>query len=231
MSLWEQHQSSGWNPFKTYRVEIEVECLVGGKPATTEMVEAWVSATCKKKSDDERQRIVEAHLEQLDETTDEVKDKQSNVFGRVNGQLVIEGRQLKAMLKEAANIIKDVAPGRLNRKTGKEEKGIHNFRSKMADQVFVTEETIPLDRTEPDEINERPIHVMTAQGPRSSIKRTERVLGARIAFTVKRRYGAGEGVPEKALLAVLDYAQSIGLGAERSLGRGKFRVLSVEKVD
>ena len=72
---------------------------------------------------------------------------------------------------------------------------------------------------------------MTAQGPRDSIKRVEIVNSCKVTFTLKRRKGSGkDSVPEKVLLGILDYAQSIGLGADRSQGYGTFEVLSVEKI-
>lgn len=221
MNLWEKHLASDWTAFDQYAVRIRIADIVGGKPATPEMIAAWVDATNKKKNADERKKIVDAHLETLADLTEEKADKQSVVFARVDGELAIEGRQIKAMLKEAGNIIKTIAPG----------EPIAALKSKVADQVFVAEEYIKLGRTEPDDREERPIHVMTAQGPRTSIKRVEIVRDVEIGFTVRRRRGRDKGsVPEKVLLGILDYAQQVGLGADRSQGRGMFKVLSVEKL-
>lgn len=219
MDPWKKHQKTGWNPFDSYRVTIKLKNIVGGKPATPELIEKWVAATNKEKSSEKRAEIVNAHLETLGDVTDEKMEKQTTVFARVNDELAIEGRQLKALLKEAANIIKSIGPD-----------DVKNLRSKVADQVFVDEEYVLLGRTEPDKHLERPIHVITAQGPRTSIKRVEIVEGATINFTVKRRRGRDkQSVPETTLMAILDYAQSIGLGADRSQGFGLFEVISVEK--
>jgi hypothetical protein len=220
MDLWKKHRKSGWDPFDTYRVTIKLKDIVGGKPASPELIEKWVAATNKAKSDEDRSRIVDAHLETLGEVTGDKTEQQTTVFARVDGGLAIEGRQVKAMLKESANIIKSIGPDE-----------IKNLRSKVADQVFVADEYIPLGRTAPDQYLERPIHVMTAQGPRTSIKRVEIVEGAEITFTIKRRRGKDkQSVPETTLLAVLDYAQTVGLGADRSQGFGMFEVVSVEKL-
>lgn len=231
--LWKKHLASNWNAFDTYKVTILIKDIVGGKPATPDMIEAWVDATNKEKLEAERQKIKEAHMDTLPELADEKADKQSCVFARVDGVLCIEGRQIKAMLKEAGNIIKQIAPAG-DGKTAP----IAALKSKVADQVFVVEDYIPLGRgngiyiTEPDDRPERPIHVITARGPRTSIKRVEVVRDVEVTFTVKRRKGRDKGaVPEKVLLAILDYAQEVGLGADRSQGFGCFSVLSVEKQD
>ena len=161
-----------------------------------------------------------------------------------------------AMLKEAGNIIKDLAPGEsdppkahpkaskamtpeeadsiasaLSIKKSANETGVKALKSKVADQVFVSEEHISLGVAEPTRHEQRPIHVMTAQGPRTSIKRTEIVDNVEIAFTIRRCKGRGkQAVSESVLMAILDYAQTVGLGADRSQGYGQFEILSVEKV-
>jgi hypothetical protein len=240
MDLWKQHQASEWSAFDRYEVKILLRDIVGGKPATPEMIAKWVEATCKAAKAEARAKIVDAHVETLPETVEEEGEKQGIVFSRVDGELAIEGRQIKAMLKEAGNICKDIVPtGRMEKRTaaeikaGKDPKpqiGITALRSKVADQVFVEEEHVGLGRTEADEVNERAIHVMTARGPRNSIKRSEICRDVEITFHVRRRTGSGEGVPEPALLAILDYAQTVGLGADRSQGFGQFTIQSVVKL-
>jgi CRISPR/Cas system CSM-associated protein Csm4 (group 5 of RAMP superfamily) len=188
MSLWKKHLKTGWDPFDTYLVKICLHNIVGGKPASEDMIEKWVTATNKAKSNEERKRIIDAHLETVADITDEKTEQQTTVFSRVDGELVIEGRQVKAMIKEAANIIKTIGPD-----------DIKNLRSKVADQVFVAEKYI--------------------------------VENAEIEFTVKKRKGRDkQSVPETTLLAILDYAQAVGLGADRSQGFGLFDVISVEKI-
>lgn len=231
VNLFAKHKKTGWDPFDRYRVEVRVGHLVGGLPMTTKLVESWVNATNKDKKAEDREAIRGAHVDTLPETVDEKKEKQGIGFARVDGQLCVEGRCLKAMLKEAANIIKDSCPSNsaVNESTGT---GIAGLKAKVADQVFVSEEYIPLGRTEPDRIVERPIHVMTPQGARDSIKVCEVCDDVVIKFTVRRHKGMKkQAVPEKTLLAIVDYAQNVGLGADRSQGYGTFEVLSVVKDD
>jgi hypothetical protein len=230
MNLFEKHKKSGWKAFETYRVKIKCRDLVSGIPKDPELLRKWINARCKDKTEAEREAIRLTHLEHLEEVIDETADKQAIGFLRMeDGQLAVEGRCIKAMLKEAGNIIRQIAPGG---KPKKGKNGITALRSKVADRVFVVEQYIPLGRTEPDSVEERPIHVMTPQGPRSSIKRFEVLYGVEVDFTVKRcRDPKGEGVPEEALLAILDYAQTSALGTGRSQGTGTFEVLNVEKIE
>lgn len=126
--------------------------------------------------------------------------------------------------KEAANIIKDVVPLDWEGK----EIGMTGFRSKVADHVFVVEDKIYLDRKVPDLTEERPIHVMTRQGERTSLKRTDIVEDVTVSFTVRRLCGGK--VPEPAFVACLQYGMELGFGADRSQGKGKYIDLKVNKL-
>lgn len=220
-------RTNDWKPFDRYHVKLHITDLVGGVPKNAELIDGWIKATCKEANDEQRAAIVQATKETLTEAAEEMVDKQSIGFKSDERGLFIEGRHVKAMLKECGNIIKDLVEG--FGKKGDSQKGISNFKSKVAEQLFVEEERIYLGKQKPDEIEERPIHVMTAQGPRNSLKRVEIVRDVDVGFTLCRR--KGNIVPEKAMLAILDYAQTNGLGADRSQGRGKFRVVSVEKIE
>jgi len=195
------------------------------------LVESWVNATNKKKSKEERAALVAADLALLPDMTDEKIEKQGICFPRKDGKLIFEGRKVKAMLKEAANIVKQLLPGG----------GIANLKSKVGDQVFVDEYFLSLGRSqpdateveegEPDATEQKPIHVQTPQGKRDSIKVYEICRDVELEFTVRRLAQRGAmAVPESALLAILTYGQSIGLGADRSQGRGRFEILSVVKI-
>jgi len=221
-------------PFVLYKVRCHLRDIVGGIPADPNLVEAWVGATCKDKTREEREKIRDMHVSMLEEAADEKKTKTGICFHRKDGVLVIEGRQVKKMLKEAANILKDVVPtGWSGKEKGRPAKGISNFRSHMADQVFVDDRWIPVGipgKTEPDSIEQKPIHVQTRQGMRDSIKTYELCRDVDIEFTVRRLNSPGKrSVPETALLAVLKYCQFVALGADRSQDRGKFDIVEIDK--
>lgn len=128
----------------------------------------------------------------------------------------IESRQIKAMLKECANILK-----------GPQILDVKNYKSKVAERVFVVEPAIYF-AGEPDGTDSRVVHVMTAMGPRSSIKFYDYYVGPAIEFHLRvLRDGV---VTADRLRTMLEYAQENGLGADRSQGFGQFDLLEFELV-
>jgi hypothetical protein len=210
-----------------YRVKIHVNRLVGGIPKDPAMVEKWVAATCKKASDEERARIVQTHLEDLPKVTDDTIKYNGTKFSGENTPkgLFIESRQVKSMLKESGNIMKFSVP---NSKKD-DELGIPCLKNKVGDHVFVEEDEIYLDRQKPDRILQRPISIKNGpRGPVSAIKVSDICDNVDITFTL-RRLLKGE-VPEKVLYLILHYGENLGVGADRSQGFGKFKVMDVQKL-
>lgn len=135
-------------------------------------------------------------------------------FGRnATDQLFIEGRQVKAMLKEAASIA--VAGGHLNsRGWGKTNKGLLGF---LAEHIFVEEDYIPLGVSEPSGIHQR--FVSTWKG--TGIQLEEYVTDAKPSFVVATDYDW----PKDFWPTIWTIAERNGLGAARSMGFGRFEVV------
>lgn len=235
-NLFAEFQKTGWDPFITYRVRLLLQDIVGGIPKNKELIEAWVNARNKKKTAEARQELVDATKAKLAEIQGEQEEARGIGFLADEKGLYIEGRQLKAMLKEASNITKKIVPGGKKTEKNADKKtvtvsaeGISALKSKVAERMFVEEDRIYLGVMKPTRIGERPISVETKQGPRSSIKRFEVVENVTIEFTVKRC--RDNVVPQNTMLAVMQYAQESALGAERSQGFGKFTVLEVVCTD
>ncbi len=127
-------------------------------------------------------------------------------------QLYIEGRQVKAMIKENANIQWP------KRRWGISNKGT---RSWFAEHVFVAENRIPLSVIEPSGVDQS--FVQTWRG--SSIKYEEYVNDAEVAFTIVS--DTDIGWDDWATLFVS--AEKNGLGASRSTGVGTFTVVRFDK--
>lgn len=236
-----------------YDVEIMVERLVGGIPANERMMQAWLEAKAARMKAPMpiMRKLVEANVattveaaaaehvamrEELDpEDTHAVvffraPDK-ANLFPGsarwpeeelerwlAQSRPCYEGRNFKAALKEGANIL-----GTTSKRTGILE--VANFRSKLAERVFVMPKYVPiLAEVKRDE---RPISVMTMQGPRTSIKRFEYVEDVRLSFTLEvLRDGMVLG---EHLEQILTYLQRGGIGADRSQGSGTFELLKFVK--
>lgn len=229
--LFAEFKKDDWAPFVRYRVHLKIGTIVGGTPKNKQLIEAWVNAKNKELGAQEREELANATEEEMGDLQAKIGDDKGTGFRKDDRGLFIEGRHVKAMLKENANVIKNITPGGRKPKGqgGGEAPGITNLKSKVAERLFIEEDRIHLGRIEPDAIEEKPIHVMTRQGSRDSIKRVELVNNAEISFTLRRH--RGNDVPEKTMLAILDYAQTMGLGADRSQGRGQFQVVSVTKLE
>ena len=176
----------------------------------------------------------EALLQQL------IEDRASMAwtgFKFVDGSLVLEERQVKAMLKECGTTLDYF---RL----------IQGFRQLVQHGVFVEPAFIALMRDgqpvrEPDGFQDRVVHVMTAQGPRSAIKRVDYLRAPlHLEFDVlvtepnkavhwtqarsqSKKKETGQALPanwDEAWSQMWRLAQELGLGANRSQGIGKFNV-------
>ena len=228
-----------WRPFDEYRVHISIGMISGGIPKHPDLIAGWINATNEKKSDEERAKLVEATIEELPTLAEEKAARSWVGFKSDDQGIYIEGRQLKSMLKESANIIKAVAPTRKSKKSPKGI-GITAFKNKTADHVFVVEEKVHLKYAgefvhynkegkleKPHSSDERPIHVMTPRGERTSLKKTDVLREVELVFTIRRLNDSA--VTEKALYALILYSSQVGIGADRSQGSGVFEVISVEK--
>lgn len=205
-----------------YDLVLEVDTLVGGIPKHPEIVKRWQEAkwptnpATKLKEDDPATPADAAGITiaMLGEQAIDPEEKVAGIwtgFVESDGALAIESRTVKAMLKESANIMKTLLPV-----GGKPIP----LRSKLAERVFVHPHFISLDRSEPDEVVERPIHVMTPMGPRTALKRTD--ICRKVSVVCVLRVLNDGVISENILRGILDHASENGLGTDRSQGNGVF---------
>lgn len=134
---------------------------------------------------------------------------------RTFGELYIEGRQVKAMIKEAAMIA--VAAKRVEPKGwGETRKGMLGF---LVEHLFVEEEKLLLGVTDPSEVVQSFVHTWRGSG----IKLEERVRDAVVTFTLASDFDF-EAKSRDFYGHVLVTGEENGLGASRSQGFGRFRV-------
>lgn len=231
--------------------------LEGGVPTNKEMIRSWIKARMKKAGRDieteELETLVQETLKSVsmkavDEVTEEVVADGllwNTFFRSPEGNPVFEGRCLKAAFKEQANILKDVLAaeakvqqrGQKTKKDGSDGGSNYNtmYRSKLAERLFVEELTMPFMRdgkplTDVDGREEKAIHVITPQGPRSALKRYDFIrAGVELTFSVRiLRDGV---VTEHDLLRMLEHGQDNGLGSGRSQGNGRFEVLEIRELE
>ena len=182
-----------------YGIDLTVERLVGGTPANPKLLDTWLEANKTGKEGRADAALVNARL------VEEGVEQHTVAFARdEEGRPCFESRALKAALKEAANVLKARFPD------------IGYPRARLAEQVFVGPKLVPLER--PIKVGERVIHVMTARGPRDSLKRYEYAENVDLRFTCKVLSGSGWSLERLQLL--LTYIKDGGIGADRSQGSG-----------
>ena len=241
--------------FSKYKVRFQFnDKLCGGVPKSEKAIEGWIRTNVQDKSkleqmiSDTKDSIDKSNLTESD--IDNLATSAWNGFKSDKHGLYIEGRQIKAMFKESANVIKNV----LN---------VSAFKARVAERVFVVEDKVrilsvykktegsghmdyisgidPNDHynyiAEPSGSYEGMVHAMTAMGKISALKRVDYVSRPMIEFTLsvlkeklvtkdKKRLD----IPTY-LMHLITHAQQNGLGAERSQGNGKFRCLFLGEVE
>jgi hypothetical protein len=200
--------------------QIHVFTIAGGVPSDSNVAEGWLRAKLGVNKDDLiRAMVAEVMVERgvtADEATQVVNaNKHLNGFKRDEQQgLYIEGRQLKAALKEAASIAVDsgkVKPrgwGKVNTKKG--------LLSYLAEHVFVVEDRLHLGVDEPSGVMQRFIHTFRGNG----IQYEEYVTDAKVDFTVMTDHDFSE----EEWAAIWTAGEQNGIGASRSQGYGRYEV-------
>lgn len=200
-----------------YEGTLLVATIAGGTPTDPKVAEGWLRTKIADKDDLIREMVAETMVERgvtADEAAEQViADKHLNGFKRDDRGLYIEGRQLKAAIKEAANIRwpKD--------RWGPSKKGTRSF---FAEHVFVPEDRLHLGVTQATGINQRFVHTWRGAG----IQYEEFVTDAKIDFSVVTDH---DFTDEQWALLWLTGEQN-GIGATRSQGYGRYEVVRWERV-
>lgn len=141
------------------------------------------------------------------------------------GELVYEGRCMKAAIKEWSNSAYPGTdwPGKSEVASGF-RKGLMNT---LAERVFVPETFIGLGVKEPTAVEERIKHVNTPQGPRSAIGQVELVERPELVFTL---HVHDDFLPVEAWARIWERGEEIGIGADRARSDGKFELLAFDRI-
>lgn len=219
-----------------YEVDLQVDRIHGGMPLDPRVVEKWIISKVEGK-DRQAQAIRETMValgyspeDWLDPDKKEeivaaaAADFGTNGFKRDEdtGELYIEGRHIKAMLKEAANIRYPFVKGGA-KLPGVQSKSTKNW---LAEHVFVPNQRIGLGVKEPDYVDVRFTTTGFMQGGQRVITREEVVENVTISFTILT--DANWSFEDWGSLFLTGELQ--GLGASRSVGFGTFIVVRFEKI-
>jgi len=200
-----------------FAATLHVGRIAGGTPSDPRVAENWIRTKLAAGDDLIREAVAEIMAERgisADAAADELaRNKHLNGFRRDDQGLYIEGRQVKAGIKEAANVRwpKD--------RWGPSKKGTRAF---FAEHVFVQEDHIALGVASPSGVAQRFVHTWRGSG----IQLEEYVDDAKVSFTVATDHVFSE--EEWALLWLTGEQQ--GIGASRSQGFGRYEVIRWERI-
>jgi hypothetical protein len=227
--------------------------ICGGTPTDPKLIDGWLKRNMPKLSDEERAKMVDQTLAELGtDALEKAKiDGMWTCFKKNDSGIYIEGRQVKSMLKEAANVLRDLlmqdeaaarkakkaaapAPTPAEKEAKEAKSRFVNLRSRVAERLHVEEHALYFWRDgkrllQPDGFEERAIHVIGPQGPRNALKREDYVEApAEVRFTLR---WLNDGVVDDELIRdFFQYAEWNGLGASRSQDNGKFALMSIEEI-
>lgn len=219
-SAFAKYQNQAW-PHK-FVGAMHVGRIAGGVPTDPKVAEHWIRTKLGASTDDLiRAQVAETMVERgvTAEQAVELVDatKHLNGFKRDELGLYIEGRQLKAAIKEAASVA--AAAGKLPLKSwGKTNKGLLGF---IAEHVCVVEDRLHLGVFEPTGIEQRFVHTWRGTG----IQYEEYVDDAEFEFTITTDH---DFTDEQWAMIWLTGEQQ-GIGATRSQGMGRYTVTRWEK--
>ena len=179
------------------------------------------------------QLAMEEKIKENDERIVEISERVADLKNTVgfkfdeNG-LYIEGRAIKAAIKESANIMFG------GERAGPTRKGFKNY---VAERIVVVEDKVYLNRTEPDGVETFTGHVTGPQGPRSTLTRYEYVEKPILTFHLKELKLMQKSKHGTAALTEDQWEQLFvsmevpGIGAIRSQQFGRFETVEFTKID
>lgn len=221
MSVFEKYQRKAY-PFQ-FAGTLHVGRLAGGIPTDPKVAEGWLKTKLGIDKDDLiREAVAEVMVERgvTAEAATEIvsQNKHLNGFKRDEHGLYIEGRQLKAGIKEAASVAG--AAGKLPLKAwGLTRKGLLGF---VAEHICVVEDRLHLGVAEPSGVGQRFVHTFRGSG----IQLEEYADDVKLDFTVASDYD----FPAEQWAMIWLTGEQQGIGASRSQGYGRYKVTRWEKI-
>lgn len=221
MSAFETYRAGSY-PYR-FAGTLAVGVIAGGVPNDPQVAKAWLKKKLGVDNDALLQEMVAETMVEMgvdaEAAVEEANKKMSlNGFKRDANGLYIEGRQLKAALKEAASVA--MAVGKIEQyKWGRTNKQLLGF---LAEHVFVVEDRLYLKAQEPTGINQRFVH--TFRG--SAITYEEYVEDASIDFTIQSDWDFSDDD----WAAIWTTGEQQGIGASRSQGFGRYEVITWNKL-
>lgn len=174
--------------------------MLGTIPKDPEIYKTYIESKKPQSNEEDESQDIE-----------KVEQKGWTGFRADENGLYLYDYMVKGFLKHAGNVLKEVVK-------------VKALRSKLDDFVFVEPRKIYLGKDEADGVFERPISVMTMQGPRTSIMRSDFVNeGLELEFTIKLL--PHKEISWSVIETLLEYGKLLGLGQFRNGSFGRFEVI------
>lgn len=228
--------------FTRYQATLKFRTAIcGGIPKDSKAIEGWLTGKALDNSDKQRllrENLVtflvangmtvedDISLEDLAEAAKKFAgEKHTTGFRRLtDGSPYIEGRTIKAMLKEVINILYAGQRGAFG-SNNPTKKGAKSF---VAERIFVQEDVVPLNVTKDDvDIEMFITHTNGPAGPISGLNYVEMVYEPTVTFTVK---ALKDCIPGDDWASFWELAQENGLGAKRSQQFGRFDIVGWKRL-
>lgn len=216
-----------------YAGELRVGILAGGIPQDPNVVESWIKTKLRDvRSDAEIQEVIATTMAELGLNEEEAVREASSKMVGMNGfkrdevGLYVEGRQLKAALKEAVMVAAN--SGKLETaKWGNPDNAAYKKQIKgwFPEHVFVVEERLYiLHDGEPVQVHDGVTQKFVHTHRGDSISYEQFVRDAEIRFTIKADYE----LKEQQWAMIFLTGQMQGFGASRSQEYGRYIVTKWE---
>lgn len=234
--------------------------LIGGCPKDPKLVRGWLGKNLGITDEKQLNRRVFQHLSEMgvlpEDATEDISNEDMDAaldkagdelklqgFKRTpDGAPFIEGRQIKAGIKEAVNIL-FTGGAKWGQLKGRNAKGQETKtyqgkspRSFTAERVFVEQDILVVGGSDDVRRDLSIGHIVGPEGPRSTIGHYEYTSQSEIALRLlqlrsQKEGGSGEGALSQDQWAqVWAHMELNGLGAMRSQGFGQFVVTKFEVV-
>jgi len=186
-----------------------LEHLLGTVPKDKEIFKTYIGTL--KPSVEGEEENEEDNIKGIEERgwTGFMKDDEKGLF--------IYNYLVKGFLKEAGNVLKD-------------QLKLKALRSKIDKVVFINPRKIFFGKMDPDGVLERSLRVMTPQGPRVTLVRSDYIKeGTEISFDISildnKVVNKKEEIDEELISDLFEYGHFCGLGQFRNGSYGSFQLM------
>ena len=228
VSAFAKYVPQAW-PYR-YRGQMHISRLCGGTPSDPKVAEGWIKTKLGADSGDLiRAQVAEVMVERgisAEQAASEISLLRSTTGFKRDSEkgLYIEGRVLKAGLKEAVSVA--VNSGKIERyKWGTTYKQVVGW---VAEHICVVEDRLYLGVHEPTGVSQRFVHTTGPQGRQTAIAYQEYVDDVTIDFTVIVDLDIEKKHPDFWAMVWLT-GEYQGIGSSRSQGYGRYTVTTWER--